>query len=450
MSGAAIERTPGPHTSYIPHTGDERQQMLRVVGVPTIDHLFSDIPPGLLNPSLDLPPPLTEMELMSEMKVLAGKNRGMISFLGAGAYRRYQPEIVRTITSRGEFLTSYTPYQPEISQGTLQTAFEFQSMIRNLYGMEVSNTGMYDGATAMAEAALMAVRVQSEIKKSPDKNRIVMLDSVHPNWRDVSRTYLRGKNIELDIADPDNLAERMKGAAAVVVQSPNYLGGIEDLEQMGKDVHEAGGLFIVASDPISLGMLKSPGEVGADIAVGEGQSLGNPIHFGGVNLGIFTAREKYVRQMPGRIVGQTTDEQDRTGYVLTLQAREQHIRRETATSNICTAEQLIALASTVYLAALGDKGLEAVAKLNYQKAHYLASKMAEIPGFKLSDPDGHFFNEFVVECPEPPSDINMRLLGEGIIGGKDVSDRVPNGMLVCATETTTKEEIDRFVAALAA
>jgi len=441
----AAQREIFPSQAYIPTTPQDQTEMFRTIGINSIDELFEDIPPQIRDPHIDLPLPLTEMELMAEMKIFAASNRSLPSFLGAGVYKRFQPAIVRAITGRDEFLTSYTPYQAEISQGTLQTSFENETMMVRLFDMEVANTGMYDGATAMAEAALMAVRVQREIRKT-EKKKIVALDTVHPNWLDVTRTYLWGRDLELSVVSEDSLNfDETVNVAAVIVQSPNYLGNIEDLKALGEFAHKRGALFIAAQDPISVGMLKPAGEFGADIVVAEGQSLGHLPNFGGVNLGIFTSRQEYLRKMPGRIVGQAKDEDGRVGYVLTIQPREQHIARERATSNICTAEQLIATAATIYLAALGDDGLKSVAALNYHNAHYLARKIAEIPGYKLPFEDKHFFNEFTVECPVPPVEINAYLLRNGVIGGRDVSDKVDNGMLLCATEMTTREQMDNLV-----
>jgi len=442
-----------PSSAYIPITPKQEAEMLEAIGVSDKEDLFQDIPPGIRNPFLGLRAPVAEMELVREMSDVAEKNIILPSFLGFGTYRRFQPAIVRAIIGRDEFLTSYTPYRPEISQGTLQAAFEYQTMMCDLYGMDVSNTGMYDGATAMAEAALMAVRIHNprapgEIFVPRNRPKVVALNTVHPEWLDVTRTYLSGRDIELVVVGEDEIEEESKDTSGVIVQSPNFLGNVEDLVEIGETAHTNDALFIVVADPISLGMFETPGEYGADIAVGEGQSLGHLPNFGGVNLGIFTAKEKYVREMPGRIVGKTQDEHGRTGYVLTLQTREQHIRREKSTSNICTAEQLIALASTVYLAALGEQGLRAVAERNYRNTHYLASKLLE-KGFNLPFADRVFFNEFVVEV-DNPSEVNKRLLGKGFIGGKDISNWVPNGMLLCATETLNRRQIDEFVEAFAA
>lgn len=438
MSTAEV---PHPSSVYIPETPSQETEMFDVIGIEHVDELFQDIPENIRNPRLFLPPPLTEQELAEEMRGYAAKNVILPSFLGAGTYNRFQPAVIRAILSRDEYLTSYTPYQPEVSQGTLQTGFELQTMIKELYGMEFSNTGMYDGATAMAEAALMAVRL-----KKQERKKIVTLDTVHPEWIDVAKTYTSGKGIELTIEDEKRVGEVSKDAAAVIVQSPNYLGNLEDLENLGKAAHGNGALFIVAADPISLGMYETPGYYGADIAVGEGRSLGQKPNLAGVNLGLFASKMDYVRARPGRIIGRTKDKQGRTGYVLTLQTQEQHIRRERATSNICTAEQLIALSSAIYLSLLGEQGLRAVAERNYQNAHYLAYELSQ-RGYSLPFADKEFFNEFVVTCSSSPSEVNKRLLEEGFMGGKDISDKIPNGMLLCATETTGKGQIDRFVEA---
>lgn len=440
----SADLTSKPYKSYIPNTHTQQEHMMDAIGIEEVNALFHDLPVELLDPHLDLPQPMTELELTEEMQKLAAKNIIMPSFLGAGAYRRFIPAVVGDLAGRDEYLTSYTPYQPEIAQGTLTTAFEFQTAMCNLYKMDVSNTGMYDGATALAEATLKALR----IKNSPDRDRIVALDTVHPNWLEVTNTYLSGKGKKLDIVDESQLLDGLENTAAVIVQSPNYFGNLEKIKSIGEAVHDKGALFIVASDPVSLGMLTSPGEAGADIAVGEGQSLGNPLHMGGVNLGIFTSKMEYLRNMPGRIVGQAKDVDGKTGYVLALVTREQFARREKATSNICTAEQLIALRSTIYLSILGSQGLHKIAHLNYQNAHHLAKLVTTISGYELAFPDKSFFNEFVVTCPAKPSHINRHLLGEGIIGGMDVSNKVPNGMLLCATEMTTLAHMNQLVAAL--
>ncbi len=432
-----------PHP-YLPNTPDDLQAMLQVIGVEDVEELFADIPAHLRVEGLGLPPPLSEAELMREMSALASRNlavgQGVPCFLGAGAYRHYVPATVMTVVSRPEFYTAYTPYQPEISQGTLQAIFEFQSMVCELLAMEVANAGMYDGATALAEGCLMAAAVTG-------RRRIAVLDTVHPHYLEVVRTYAWGRGLVVDLLSPSHL-DVGEEHACLAVQSPNFFGYLEDMEALFQAAHRVGALLVTSTDPISLGMFRPPGQYGADIATAEGQPLGWPLSFGGPYLGIFASRKELLRYMPGRIVGRTTDRQGRTGYVLTLQTREQHIRRERATSNICTSQQLVALAATVYLATMGREGLRRVAQLCYHKAHYAASRIAQLPGYSLPL-EGVFFKEFVVRCPRPPAEINEALLEMGIIGGLDVSWRIDNGMLLCVTEMNTRQEIDRLVEALA-
>ena len=361
-------------------------------------------------------------------------------FLGAGSYRRHIPAIVRQITSRSEFVTAYTPYQPEVSQGTLQTAYEFQTLVCQLTGMEVANLGMYDGASSLAEAALMAARITK-------RNRVAVAGSVSPLYRDVLETYAQAPGLAINTLDTD-LADPSGDTACVIVQQPNFFGYMEDLDRLSALAHDNGALLIVSVDPISLGIFKPPSDYDADIVVGEGQAMGVPPAFGGPYVGLFACKQQFVRQMPGRIVGKTVDTRDRTAYVLTLQTREQHIRRERATSNICTAAALVALMSTVYMASFGKQGLKRAAELCYHKSHYAAGLIDAIPGYSIAM-DGTFFQEFVVECPLPPSEINERLLEYKIIGGLDVSDQIDNGMLVSATELNTREQINRLAAALA-
>jgi glycine dehydrogenase subunit 1 len=348
--------------------------------------------------------------------------------------------VVDHIIRRGEFLTSYTPYQPEISQGTLQAAFEFQSLVCELTGMDVANAGMYDGSSALAEACLMACAVTG-------RNRIVLLDTVHPRTIDVVRTYAAGRNEEVEVVSPSAFA-LSDAHGCIAVQQPNFFGYMEDLGTLGEAAHEAGALFVVSADPVSLGMFRPAADYGADIVIGEGQPIGVPLSFGGPYVGLFACRERFVRHMPGRIVGRAHDVDGRTGYVLTLQTREQHIRRERATSNICTSTQLIALAFTVALCTLGKQGLRRMAELCYHKAHYAAGQIAKLPGYDVVD--GTFFQEFVVRCPIAPTEVNHRLLERGIIGGYDVSDRIERGLLLCVNELHTREEIDALVEALGA
>jgi len=430
-----------PHP-YIPNTDEDRRRMLAVIGVASADELFADIPAEFRIDGLALPAALSEQELMSGLSNQAHRNvvagNGTASFLGAGAYRHFIPSTVGHIISRSEFYTAYTPYQPEISQGTLQTMFELQSMTCELMAMDVANAGMYDGGSALAEACLMACRVTG-------RGRIAVHTSVNPSYLAVVRTYAYGPGIPVDVVDGEPLTGEH---ACLAVQQPSFLGTLEDVRALSDSAHAAGALLIAAVNPISLGMLAPPGEYGADISVAEGQPLGWPVNFGGPYLGLFACREEYVRQMPGRIVGRTTDMDGRAAYVLTLQTREQHIRRERATSNICTSQQLVGLAATVYLATVGKQGLRQIAEACYHKAHYAAALIGRISGYQV-DEARPFFNEFVARCPLPPAELDRRLLEQDLIGGLDVGEQVENGMLLCVTEMNTREEIDRLAAALA-
>jgi glycine dehydrogenase subunit 1 len=427
---------------YIANTDADRRAMLAAIGVASSDELFADIPPEFRIEGLSLPPALSEPELVRELSALAERNRAagaMPCFLGGGAYRHFIPSVVGEVIGRSEFATAYTPYQAEISQGTLQTAFEFQSMVCELTGMDVANAGMYDGASALAEACLMAAGVTG-------RQRIALLSTVHPHSQAVTRTYAFGRGLTVDVMPPDTLA-LSEQHACLAVQNPNFFGCFEDVDALEKAAHAAGALFVASVDPISLGLFRPPGEYTADIVVGDGQSLGVPLSYGGPYVGFFACRQQHLRQMPGRLVGRTTDARGRTGYVLTLQTREQHIRRERATSNICTSQQLVALAATVYLAALGKQGLRQVAALCYHKAHYAADRIAALPGYSLAC-DGVFFKEFVVRGRVSPAEINRALLERGIIGGVDVSDQIQDGLLLCVTELNTRQEIDALVEAL--
>lgn len=427
---------------YVPNTDEDRAAMLAEVGAASIDDLFTDIPVEFRDPELRIPAPMSEMELRQEMERLASRNfhaGAHPSFLGAGVYNHYSPAVIPPLVTRGEFLTSYTPYQPEVSQGTLQGTFEFQTMTAQIFGMEVSNAGMYDGASALAEAALMACRVTKHA-------RVALVSTVNPHYAEAVRAYAGPQDIEVYTIEP-SATELQPDTAAVLAQNPNFFGYIEDLQRLSDMAHAVGALFCLSADPIAAAMLKPPGAYGADIATGEGQALGVPMSFGGPYVGIFTCRKEFIRQLPGRIVGQTVDTEGRTGYVLTLQPREQHIRREHATSNICTSTALIGLWATMYTALMGKRGLRHVAELTYQKAHYAAGRIAELPHYDIAL-EGTFFQEFVVRCPKPPAEINLRLEEHGIIGGLDVSDRIENGMLFCVTEVNSREQIDELVAAL--
>jgi glycine dehydrogenase subunit 1 len=425
---------------YLPNTDADRRAMLDKIGVASADDLFHDIPQLYCHAAFDLPAPLSEMELISELRKMSRltANAGDYAcFLGAGFYNHFIPSIVPHLTGRSEFYTSYTPYQPEISQGTLQTLYEFQSMVCALTGMEVANSGMYDGATAAAEAALMACRITK-------RQKITVQATVNPNYREVIKTYAWGHDIKFESCD----FEKAPGdTACVVIQQPDFFGCFNDISALVENAHKNGALVIVVTNPISLGLYKSPGDYGADIVAAEGQPLGNALNFGGPGVGIFACRKDFVRQMPGRLVGKTLDADGRPGYVLTLATREQHIRRERATSNICTSEALVAIAAAIYLAAMGKTGLRRVAELCYQKAHYAASEIAKLKGYSLAF-DKLFFNEFTIRCPVAPSVIKRALLEAKITGGLDVSDVVPNGILLAVTEMNTKEEIDRLVKTL--
>ena len=443
--------------TYVLNTERERREMLRRIGVEKVEDLFQDVPAEHRFPDLELPPPVSEVEILQELRFLSEQNADLdhyLCFLGAGAYRHYIPSVVDHILSRSEFYTAYTPYQPEISQGTLQAIFEYQTMICELTGMEVSNASHYDGATAMAEAVIMALNV-ARLKRK----KVVLAPSIHPEYREVVRTYTQGMNLTIvGDEDPRGDLAALKGlvdgeTACLIVQVPDFFGRIPSLavlRELADAVHGAGGLFVVSVDPISLGLLTPPGEYGADIVTGEGQALGAPLNFGGPYLGFFACREEYVRRMAGRLVGQTVDAEGRRGFVLTLSTREQHIRREKATSNICTNQGLVALGAAVYLATLGKHGLRRVAELCYHRAHYAAQKIAALPGYSLLD-DQPFFKEFVVRCPRPAREINEDLLDLGIIGGFEVGKVCPgleDCLMFCVTEVNSRDEIDELVEAL--
>ena len=444
---------------FTPHTPLEREEMLKVIGVSSIDDLFRDVPENFRFPQLNLPPALTEMEIVAELNEMAMTNlpaSEMPCFLGAGAYRHYVPAAVDALLQRGEFFTAYTPYQPEISQGTLQAVFEYQTLITALTGMDVANASHYDGATAAAEAVIMAYH-----NFRGKRSQAVVSPSLHPQYREVIRTYTQGYSgftilgDELAATEPLTgpetlLAKINENTAIVIVQYPDFFGRIYDYTQIAKVTHAVGALFCVAVNPIALGLLKPPSEFGADIVVGEGQPLGIPLSFGGPYLGILAARKEYVRKLAGRLVGETIDADGKRAYVLTLTAREQHIRREKATSNICTNQGLMALASTIYLSLLGKTGLRQVAELCYHKAHYAAAQIAKIPGFQVYS-DAPFFHELIVQCPAPVEEINDFLFEEGILGGYDLSQDYPaltNAMLVAVTELTSKDDIHALCKAL--
>jgi glycine dehydrogenase subunit 1 len=423
---------------FTPHTEADVKEMLEAIGVDTLDDLFADISPKL-EEELDLPPALSEHEALADVNELAEENvAGLPIFLGAGAYDRIVPSAISAIIGRGEFLTSYTPYQPEVSQGHLQVVFEFQSVISELTGLEISNASVYDGSSAAAEAALMTARLT---KRNP---KVAVSRGLNPRYREVIETY--GVEVaELPFESGTTVfSEVPDDASGVFVQSPNYFGIVEDIEAASEAAHGVGALAVAVCDPISLAVLESPGALGADIAVGEAQPLGMPLLFGGPYAGYMATHEKFVRQLPGRICGETVDEDGRLAYVLTLRGREQDIRRARANSNICTNQALTALAATVYAALMGPEGLREVAELSASKAHYLADRL-QASGFRLRYPDAPFLWEFAVELPDVKK-ANEALLESGIVGGLDLGD---GAMLVAVTEKRTKRELDAFVEVVA-
>ena len=437
---------------YSPHTAADRAEMLREIGVASMDELLAQVPAELRAGGVDWPAALTEPELASHARGLAAKNRPLACFAGAGAQDHFVPAAVRALVQRGEFLTAYTPYQAEASQGTLQAIYEFQSSIAALYGMDAANASLYDGATALAEAAAAAARITG-------RKKILLPESLNPEWRGVLETYFRAKG-EPELVEIPCPAGRLElsaveerlddTVAAVVVATPNIYGLLEDGAGLASLAHEKGALLIAAADPVSLGVLEAPGAWGADIAVGEGQGLGNALNYGGPYLGLFACKKAHMRHMPGRLAGMTTDADGKRGFVLTLQAREQHIRRERAASNICSNEALCALAATIHLALLGPEGLKEAAELGVDKAHRLAEKVCAVPGFRLRF-EGVFFNEFVLECPVAAERVVKVLQKDGLLagvplGGVDLA--LKNSLLVCVTEQRTEDELDRYAAAL--
>jgi glycine dehydrogenase subunit 1 len=442
---------------YIPHTDADRSAMLQTIGIEKLEDLFMDVPAKYRFPRLNLPPALSEMEAARELEEISLANEGVHDldcFLGAGVYNHYIPAAVDAVIRRGEFLTAYTPYQPELSQGTLQAIFEYQSNVAALTGMEVSNASHYDGATAVAEAVNMA-----HANFRGKRNKVILSPALHPQYRQTVRTYTAGSPVvidgdgpEVDLhAPPESLVPPIDmDTALVVVQNPDFFGRIYDYTKLAEAAHALGALLAISVNPISLGMLKAPGLMNADIVTGEGQPLGIPLSYGGPYLGLFATRMEYVRKMAGRLTGETVDNRGQRAYVLTLTAREQHIRREKATSNICTNQGLMALASTVYMSLLGKNGLRQVAELCYHKAHYAANSIAALPGYSLWSPVP-FFNEFVVKVPRPVSEINDHLLDHDILGGYDLSQdypNLPNHMLIAVTEMNTREQIDSLVQVL--
>jgi glycine dehydrogenase subunit 1 len=445
---------------YIPNTDADVRRMLEAIGVPSIDALFEPVPAAVrLQRELDLPPALSEPDLTAHLGALAAQNADASSFavfLGAGAYRHFAPSFIDQLLLRSEFYTAYTPYQPEIAQGTLQAIFEFQTLVSELMGTDLANASMYDGSTAMAEAAMMACRMTR-------RDRVVVARTVHPHYREVLDTYARNLGltvVEVGYAadgtvDEAALAEAAKGAAAVVIQYPNFLGVIEDPRKAAGVAKAAGALSVaVVTEPVAMGLLAPPGSLGVDIVAGELQAFGVPIGYGGPYCGVIAASEKCMRQMPGRFVGMATDTQGRSGFVLTLATREQHIRREKATSNICTNSGLMALAATMFMAAYGKEGLPELARMNFDKAHYAQDAIVRVAGktgAAVRFP-GAFFNEFVIGGLGDAAAVQKRLLSSGIVAGLPLGRYYPelaDSLLVCVTELHRAEDIDRLAEALA-
>jgi len=439
--------------NYVPHTPEDLKHMMDTVGVSSVSELFSDIPEKFrIGDMLKLPRPLSEQETYQMMDSLASRNKlPTIALRGAGAYNHYIPAVVGHVLSRSEFYTAYTPYQAEISQGILQAIYEYQTMIAKLTGMQVANASMYDGSSAMAEAAVLAA-------KTLDRRKIILARNIHPEYRRVVKTYCWANGyevIEIPYLDSGRIdLESIRGkldkdTAAVLVQSPNFFGVIEDIGSISPAVHESGALLVAGfTEAVSLGLLKPAGELGADFVVGEGQSFGNPLNYGGPYLGIFAASGKFLRKIPGRLAGATVDREGKRAFVLTLQTREQHIRRERATSNICSNEALCALAAAVYLVSLG-KNLKKLAGLNFQKAQYLKRGLMELKGWEPAF-SGPVYNEFAMRCPDPHG-LNERLAAEGIVGGLEIREEYPelgNTLLFCATEMLPRNDIDRVISIL--
>ena len=437
---------------FIPNRKEHREKMFRDIGVETFEELLEPVPEKYrLKDKLNIPGPLSELELTGEFEEFAGKNTGaeLACFLGAGVYDHFIPAAVDHVLLRSEFYTAYTPYQAEVSQGTLQAIFEYQTMIARLTGMEMANACMYDGASAAAEACLMAIRVTK-------KHKIMVAGSLNPRWLDVIKTYLKRdefkiveipflENGTLDLAAAGKLVD--PDTAGILVQYPNYFGIVEDLQPSADLIHDHKGLLICAADPVALPLLRSPGDAGADIVVGEGQSMGIPMSYGGPYAGFMASRIKLARKMPGRIIGRTTDRAGQTGYVLTLQTREQHIRRNKATSNICSNQALMALANTVYLSLMGEQGFREISSQCYHKSHYLEKKLLEIPGTSRIFDKADFFREFTISLPVPATDFRDRMIDHGILAGLPLPELGKGAILVTVTEKRTRDEIDRYVAA---
>ncbi len=440
---------------YNPHTDAERRKMLDAIGVSDVSELFKDIPKSIKAPKMDIPGPMSEVEIRRELSRIAAGNcdKGCSLFLGAGSYNHFVPAAINYMIKRGEFYTAYTPYQPEISQGTLQAIFEYQTMMCELTGLDVSNASMYDGATALYEAAIMAMRATKL------RAKVLVDESVNPIYRSVLQTY--SGNLELDFivvkhkdgrTDFDAIKSMLDAdTAGVIVQNPNFFGIVQDFTQLAEAAHKAGALFIMSVNPVAATLLKTPAEMGADIAVGEGQPLGSPMFFGGPYIGFLTAREEHVRQMPGRIISETVDKNNQRGFVMTLQTREQHIRRAKATSNICTNQGLIALTACVYLGLMGKQGMIELAQTNLSKAEYAKSALSAVKGVSVKW-QAPTFNEFVLTLPCDADAVAHKLAFEHkIIAGLPLGNYFPdmkNCLLVCATEMNTREQIDAYANAL--
>jgi glycine dehydrogenase subunit 1 len=437
---------------FIPHTPQDDQEMLEAIGLGSLDDLFESVPEAVrLDHLLEVPAALSEIELADHVSGLAGKSSGagLVCFAGGGAYDHYVPAAVRALASRGEFATSYTPYQPELSQGVLQALFEFQTMVCELYGMEVANASLYDGANSLVEGVNLAVR-------STKRDKVLVAETVHPHYVEVLRTYTSGLGLDIrsvprgEDGTVDWGSQDVSGAAAVVVQSPSYFGLLEDVRAASDAAHGAGALTVAVADPTAMGLLESPGALGADVAVGEGQSLGNPLSFGGPYVGLFATKLGLVRQVPGRIAGETVDADGRRAYVLTLQAREQHIRRAKATSNVCTNQTLMAICATIYLSWLGPEGLRRLGELCVKRAALAAERLGALPGCRLAF-GGPRFKEVVLETPLDGRDLAKRLARRGYLTGPTLGKHYPGmerSLIVAVTERRTEAEIDGLAEAI--